>query len=387
MPIKNRFSELLPEMTAWRRDFHANPELLYDTHRTAGIVAEKLREFGCDEVVEGIGQTGVVGVINGRAPGKMVIGLRADMDALPIKETTGLPHASKVEGRMHACGHDGHTAMLLGAAKCLAETRNFAGKAVLIFQPAEEGGAGGKAMCDDGLMDRWKIDEVYALHNSPRLPIGSFGTRQGPFLAAGDTFELRLRGRGTHAAYPQSGIDTMLVAAMLIVGLQGIVSRNSDPNHALVVSVTQLTSDSEAVNVIPQTVTLRGTARALDRAEQDMAEARIKQTAEGIAAAYGAEVEVEYTRRYPLLINSPEQTAAGIAAARAISGACAELPPSMGSEDFAFLLQERPGAFMMVGNGDSAPLHNPDYEFNDEAMPYGSSWFLSVVESRMPVAP
>ncbi|MBK0328880.1 amidohydrolase [Rhodobacteraceae bacterium F11138] len=387
MPIKNRFNELLPEMTAWRRDFHANPELLYDTHRTAGIVAQKLREFGCDEVVEGIGRTGVVGVIKGRTSGPRTVGLRADMDALPIREATGLAHASKIDGLMHACGHDGHTAMLLGAAKYLAETRNFAGTVVVIFQPAEEGGAGALAMCKDGLMDRWKIDEVYALHNGPKMRIGQFGIRQGPLLAAGDVFDIQIRGFGGHAAQPHRSVDTMLVAAMIIVGLQAIVSRNSDPNHALVVSVTQLTSDSDAVNVIPETVTLQGTARALDRHEQDMAEARIKETAVGIAAAYGATAEVVYTRKYPLLENSAEQTEAAIEAALEVSGDFVEQGPSMGSEDFAFMLQERPGAFMRVGNGDSAPLHNPAYEFNDEAMPFGSSWFVRVIENRMPIEP
>jgi amidohydrolase len=265
MPVKNRFAELHDEITAWRRDLHENPEIMFETHRTAAIVAEKLTAFGCDEVVTGIGRTGVVGVIKGQANGSgKVVGLRADMDALPIHEATGLPYASKVDGAMHACGHDGHTAMLLGAAKYLAETRNFDGTVVVIFQPAEEGGGGGREMCEDGLMDRFGITEVYGMHNWPDLPLGHFAIRPGPFFAATDQFDIVVRGKGTHAAFPHQGVDSTVVASHIVVALQSIVARNVDPLHSVVVSVTSVQTDGTAYNVIPGAVALRGTVRTLD---------------------------------------------------------------------------------------------------------------------------
>ena len=387
MPVRNRFAELLPEITAWRRDFHENPEILYDTHRTAGIVAARLREFGCDEVVEGIGRTGVVGVIRGRSAGSgRVVGLRADMDALPILEASGVPHASKVPGKMHACGHDGHTAMLLGAAKYLAETRNFDGTAVVIFQPAEEGGAGGKAMCDDGMMERFGIQEVYGMHNMPGLPVGQFAIRPGAFFAAADLVTIDVVGLGGHAAKPHETIDTTLVASHVVVALQSIASRNVDPTMQVVVSITSFRTESEAHNVIPERVQLKGTVRTMDAGVRDMAEARLKLIAEQTAAAFGATAEVRYQRNYPVMVNSLEETAHAAEAAKRVAGACADAPLVMGGEDFAFMLEERPGAYILVGNGDTAMVHHPAYDFDDNAIPAGCSWWAEIVESRMPAA-
>ncbi|PVH30295.1 M20 aminoacylase family protein [Pararhodobacter oceanensis] len=385
MPIKNRFSEMLPEITAWRRDFHENPELLFDTHRTAGIVAERLREFGVDEITEGIGRTGVVGVIKGRSTtsGK-VIGLRADMDALPIYEATGAAHASKTPGKMHACGHDGHTAMLLGAAKYLSETRNFDGTVVVIFQPAEEGGGGGKEMCDDGLMERWGIQEVYGMHNMPGIPLGQFAIRDGAFFAATDQFEITVVGLGGHAAKPHEAIDTTVVAAQMVTALQTVASRNHDPVKNLVVSVTSFRTESEAFNVIPQNVTLRGTVRTMDKETREMAEVRIKGIAAGIAEAFGAKADVSYRKGYPVMVNSTEQTEFAAQVATKISGDCATAPLIMGGEDFAFMLEERPGAYILVGNGDTAMVHHPEYDFDDNAIPAGCSWWAGIAEMRMP---
>ena len=386
MPVKNRFAELLPEITAWRRDLHENPEILFDTHRTSGLVAERLRAFGCDEVVEGIGRTGVVGVIRGKTDSGKAIGLRADMDALPIHEQTGVPHASKVANAMHACGHDGHTAMLLGAAQYLAETRNFDGTVVLIFQPAEEGGGGGREMCEDGIMDRWNVQEVYGMHNWPGLPVGAFAIRPGAFFAATDVFEIHLEGRGGHAAKPQEVIDTGLMAAHLITALQSIASRNADPVDQIVVSVTSMESSSKAFNVIPQRVELKGTVRTMTPGMRDLAETRIKAIAAGVAATFGGSAQVDYQRNYPVMVNHEDQTAFAADIARSVSGECKEAPLVMGGEDFAFMLEERPGAYILVGNGDTAPVHHPEYDFADEAIPAGCSWWAEVVERRMPAA-
>ena len=386
MPVKNRFAELLPEITAWRRDLHENPEILFDTHRTSGLVAERLRAFGCDEVIEGIGRTGVVGIIRGKTDSGKAIGLRADMDALPIHEQTGVPHASKVANAMHACGHDGHTAMLLGAAQYLAETRNFDGTVVLIFQPAEEGGGGGREMCEDGIMDRWNVQEVYGMHNWPGLPVGAFAIRPGAFFAATDVFEIHLEGRGGHAAKPQEVIDTGLMAAHLITALQSIASRNADPVDQIVVSVTSMESSSKAFNVIPQRVELKGTVRTMTPGMRDLAETRITAIAAGVAATFGGSAQVDYQRNYPVMVNHEDQTAFAADIARSVSGECKEAPLVMGGEDFAFMLEERPGAYILVGNGDTAPVHHPEYDFADEAIPAGCSWWAEVVERRMPAA-
>jgi amidohydrolase len=374
---------------AWRRDFHEHPELLYDTHRTAGVVADKLREFGCDEVITGIGQTGVVGVIRGQSDrlGR-VIGLRADMDALPIEEATDVPYRSRTPGKMHACGHDGHTAMLLGAAKYLCETRNFDGTTVVIFQPAEEGGAGAAAMIRDGLMERFGIQEVYGMHNMPGIPVGRFAIRPGAMMAAADRFTLTVEGRGGHAARPHDCVDPVVVSAHLITALQTVASRNVDPLESAVVSVCSVRA-GDAFNVIPQSATLLGTVRTLSAAVQDLCETRIRALAEHVGAAFGASIRVEYARGYPVTMNEPSRTAFMTQAARAVAGEAGvdlTIPPLMGAEDFSFMLEERPGAYIFVGNGDTAGVHHPAYDFNDEATPYGVSLWAKIIETGMPAA-
>ncbi len=387
MPIKNRFAEMHAEISGWRHDIHQHPEVLYETHRTSALVAELLKEFGCDEIVTGIGRTGVVGVIKGKTDTKgMVVGLRADMDALPMQEETGLEYASKIPGAMHACGHDGHTAMALGAAKYLCETRNFDGTAVMIFQPAEEGGNGAEAMCNDGMMDRFGIQEVYAIHNVPGRPVGQFSTRSGPFLAATDEFEIHLEGRGGHAAKPQTTVDTTVMLSQLVVALQTVISRNADPIYQGVLSVTSVETSSNAFNVIPQSARLRGTVRMHSREMRDLIEDRIKEIVEGVASTFGGTFKVEYSRHIPVTVNSDIQTGYASQAAVAVSGDCFEAPMEMGGEDFSFMLEERPGAFMILGAGEGAGLHNPKYDFNDEIIPMGCSWFAEMVERRMPAA-
>ena len=386
MPIKNRFAEMHAEMTGWRHDFHMHPELQYDVHRTAGIVAKLLREFGCDEVVEGIGQTGVVGVINGNTnnSGK-TIGLRADMDALPIPEQTGLPYASTVPGKMHACGHDGHTTMLLGAAKYMCETRNFDGRAVVIFQPAEEGGGGGLAMCEDSMMDRFGINEVYGLHNAPGIPVGQFAIRPGPLMASADEFVITVTGKGGHAAEPHRAIDTTLVAAQIVVSLQTIVARNVDPLQNVVVTVGTFKTDSEASNVIAHEVVMEGTVRTLDESCRDIAEKRVREVAEGTAMVHGATVEINYRRGYPVTVNHKDETTYAADVAKSVAGQIEDnVNPIMPAEDFSYMLLERPGAYIFLGNGDTAVCHHPEYNFDDEALPFGASWLSGMVEARAP---
>ena len=386
MPVKNRIADMLPELAAIRQDFHAHPELLFDVHRTAARVAELLRSYGCDEVVTGIGRTGVIGVIRGRSTGSgRVVGLRADMDALPIHEQTGVGYASTTPGKMHACGHDGHTAMLLGAARYLAETRNFDGTAVLIFQPAEEGGGGGREMCEAGMMDRWRIDEVYGMHNMPGIPVGHFAIRPGVMMAAADQFDITVTGKGGHAAKPHDCIDTTVVAAHVIVALQTIASRGVDPLKQVVVSVCTVATDSTAHNVIPQVVTLKGTVRTMDPAVQDYVERRISEITTGTAQALGAVAVVDYRRGYPVTVNAGVNTGYAVEVARAVSGQVnADTAPLMGAEDFSYMLNERPGAYIFVGNGDTAMVHHPAYNFDDTAIPFGASWYAGMVEARMP---
>jgi len=388
MPIVNRVADFHSDITAWRHDIHAHPELLYDVNRTAGIVADKLRSFGCDEVVTGIGRTGVVGVIHGNRAGEggRVIGLRADMDALPIQEANDIPYKSTVPGKMHACGHDGHTAMLLGAARYLAETRNFNGTAVVIFQPAEEGGAGGKAMVQDGLMERFRVEEVYGMHNYPGLPVGQFALRAGPLMAAADRITIDIEGRGGHAARPHVSIDTVLVGAQIINAIQSIVSRNVDPLEAAVVSICVFQAGTTD-NVIPQTAQLRGTARSLTPKVRDLLEGRLQQVVTGTAQLYGATAKLTYRRDYPITRNHDRQAAFAASVATQVAGrerVDDQVAPVMGAEDFSFMLEARPGAFIFVGNGASAGLHHPAYDFNDETIPFGTSYWVKLVESAMP---
>ncbi len=388
MPIVNRVADLQPDIQAWRRDIHEHPELLYDVHRTAAFVADRLREFGCDEVATGLGKTGVVGVIKGRKPANgevKVIGLRADMDALPLEEQTNLPYASKTPGKMHACGHDGHTAMLLGAARYLAETRNFAGEAVVIFQPAEEGGAGAAAMIKDGLMDRFRIDQVYGMHNGPGIPIGSFAIRSGPIMAATDAIDISIEGHGGHAARPHKCIDSVLVGAQLITALQSIVSRSVDPLESAVISMCEFHA-GDARNVIPQTAELRGTVRTLTPEVRELVEKRVREVVAGVAQITGARIELNYERGYPVTSNHAAQTETALRVAKQIAGEANvhETPPLMGAEDFSYMLEARPGAFIFCGNGDSAGLHHPAYNFNDEAIVYGTSYWIKLVESTLP---
>lgn len=388
MPIVNRVADLQPDIQAWRRDIHQHPELGYDEHRTAAFVAERLREFGCDEVATGLGGTGVVGVIKGRKPaGKgdvRTIGLRADMDALPIEEATGLPYASKASGKMHACGHDGHTAMLLGAARYLAETRNFAGDAIVIFQPAEEGGAGAAAMIKDGLFDRFTIDQVYGMHNGPGIPVGSFAIRPGPIMASTNAVDIHIEGRGGHAARPHLSIDSVMVGAQLITALQSIVARNVDPLESAVISMCEFHAGN-ARNVIPQTAELKGTVRTLTPEVRTLVGKRVREVVEGVALQTGARIDLEYVPGYPVVVNHAAQTDFAIGVAKEIAGGgnVAEMPPMMGGEDFAFMLEKRPGAFIFCGNGDSAGLHHPAYNFDDSAIVFGTSYWIKLVENML----
>lgn len=385
MPMLNRVVETENEIAAWRRHLHQNPELLYDVHETARFVEEKLKSFGCDLVETGIGRSGVVAVIKGRHGDGQAIGLRADMDALPITETSGVEWTSKNPGKAHSCGHDGHTAMLLGAAQYLAETRNFRGSAVLLFQPAEEGGAGALAMVQDGVMDRFDISEVYGVHNLPGLPVGQFAMCKGPIMAATDEFDLSIKGRGGHAAQPHGTIDPILAGSQLHIAIQGIVARNIDPLDSLVISVTKFHA-GEAYNVIPETAKLSGTVRTLSKETRAYAEKRIREAAAGIATITGAEVTVRYKNNYPVTYNHDDQTDFAARVAKNVAGegkVKTDVAPMMAAEDFSYMLESRPGAYIFLGNGNTPGLHHPAYDFNDEAIPYGVSYFVSVIETSL----
>ncbi|MGO4440845.1 M20 aminoacylase family protein [Rhizobium sp. RAF56] len=384
MPILNRAAELQNEVAEWRRHIHANPGLLFDVEHTAAFVAEKLKEFGVDEIATGIGRTGVVGLIRGRSEGR-TIGLRADMDALPLTEISGKPWASTTPGKMHACGHDGHTAMLLGAAKYLAETRNFDGNIAVIFQPAEEGGGGGNLMVQDGMMERFRIEEVYGMHNLPGLPVGQFAIRKGSIMASTDEFNITIKGRGGHAAMPHTTIDPIAIGAQVVTNLQLIASRSVNPLRSVVVSVTKFIAGS-AMNVIPNEAKLSGTVRTLDAEVRDLAEKRLREVANNIAAAHGAEAEIAFHRNYPVTFNHATETDHAVAAASAIAGPAnvnPEIDAMMGGEDFSYMLNARPGAFIFMGNGDTAGLHNPAYDFNDEAISHGISYWVRLAEQRL----
>jgi hippurate hydrolase len=387
MPVINRVAAMYDEVSEWRRDFHQHPEIGFEVQRTAGIVADRLRAFGCDEVVTGIGKTGVVGIIKGRKTqsGK-VMGLRADMDALPILEATGLAYASQTPGTMHACGHDGHTSMLLGAAKYLAETRNFDGTVCVIFQPDEEGLGGGPAMIKDGLLDRFGIQELYGMHTWPGAELGTFGIRPGPLLAAGDRFTIDIAGKGAHAMAPHTSIDPVLVAAHTVTALQSIAARSVSPLEAVVVS-TCMVHAGEAFNIIPERAMLGGTVRTLSEQVRDTAQARLTQLAQATAAAFGATATVGYERAVPVTMNDPDKTRFAARVAREVAGdgkVQDDIPPAMGSEDFAFMLKERPGAYILIGNGNGPGLHTPGYNFNDAALPFGISYFVRLAETGMP---
>jgi len=389
MPIVNRFHDLADEIAAWRRDFHQYPELLYDVERTAGQVAEKLREFGVDHVETGVGRTGVVGVIRGTGNSGKVIGLRADMDALPIEEKSGKEWSSKVPGKMHACGHDGHTAMLLGAAKYLSETRSFDGTVVVVFQPAEEGGAGARAMPDDGRVTRYGIQRIYGMHNFPGIPVGRFSLRPGPLMASADRLRIVIEGLGGHAARPQFSSDPIVAGAAIVTAAQTVVARNVDPLESAVVSVTMFNAGS-ADNIIPQTAELRGTVRTLKSDVRDLVEARLKTVVGSTAAAHGVKATLSYHRDYPVTENDEFEAAfASDVAAKVVGDANVDRNgvPTMGGEDFSFMLNTVPGAFIFAGVGEHvANLHNEAYDFNDELIPVGCSYWATLVESALPRA-
>ena len=386
MPVVNRIAALAGEMKDWRHWLHRHPELSFELPETSAFVAARLREFGVDEIHEGIAETGIVALIEGRGPGP-TIGLRADMDALPIAEATGLGHASEAPGRMHACGHDGHTAMLLGAAKYLAETRNFSGRVALIFQPAEEHGAGADAMVKDGVLDRFEIARLFALHNVPNLAEGHFMTTPGPIMAAVDTFSITVTGRGGHGALPHETADPIVAAVGIVQAIQTIVSRNNYALDDLVVSVTQIHAGS-ADNIVPGTAWINGTVRTFDAEVQAMVIRRLEEIVGGQASAYGVTAELDYAVGYPATVNDEAEAAFAAEVAREISGEDAVDGASgreMGAEDFAYMLEHRPGAYLFLGQGPGASLHHPEYDFNDDVAPVGASFFARLVERAQPL--
>jgi amidohydrolase len=384
MPIINRIADFAPDMVQWRRHLHANPELVFDCHQTAAFVAEKLRAFGVDEIHEGIATSGIVAIINGQGAGP-TIGLRADMDALPMEEVTGLDYASRVSGAMHACGHDGHTTMLLGAARYLAETRNFSGRVALIFQPAEEAVGGARVMVEEGVLDRFDIREIYALHNAPGTAVGAFYTTPGPIMAAVDAFHIHVKGRGGHGAMPHDTIDPVVAVVGIVTAIQTIVSRNHFTFDQLVVSVTQIHTGS-ADNVIPDTGYINGTVRTFDPAVRAMVQDRLAAIVAGQAAAYGVTAELDFEAGYPATYNDPDKTAFAAQVAREIAAdVTTDAAAEMGAEDFSYFLEKRPGAYLFIGNGDTAGLHHPAYDFDDEAAPVGASFFARLIERALPL--
>lgn len=386
MPIVNRIAEFAEDMTAWRRHLHAIPELAFDCPKTAAFIAERLREIGVDEMHEGIAETGIVAIINGQGDGP-TIGLRADFDGLPIIEATGLEYASIHEGKMHACGHDGHTTMLLGAARYLAETRNFSGRVALIFQPAEENGGGAEVMVEEGIMDTFDINDVYGIHNAPGFVAGGFYTTPGPIMAAVDTFHIDIKGVGGHGAMPHETCDPVVAACGIGQAIQTIASRNHYALDDLVVSLTQIHTGT-VDNVIPDSAYMNGTVRTFDPKVQDMVERRLGEIVTGQAASYGVTAELRYERGYPATINDTKKTAQAAEVAIEISGedkVVADAGREMGAEDFAYMLEKRPGAYLFLGQGDGAGLHHPEYNFNDEVAPVGASFFARLVERSQPL--
>lgn len=385
MPLLDRAAQLKQEVSLWRRHLHSKPELLYDVYETAAFVEQKLREFGCDEVVTGIGKTGVVGVIKGKKGSGQTIGLRADMDALPITETGTPEWVSTNPGKAHSCGHDGHTSMLLGGAKILCETRDFYGEAVVIFQPAEEGGAGGLAMVNDGLMERFNITEVYGMHNMPGIAVGELAVCKGPIMAATDEFTITINGKGGHAAQPHRNIDPIMIGSQLVTTLQSIVSRGANPLDSLVISVTKFNA-GEAYNVIPETAVLAGTVRSLTKTTRAFAEQRMRAHCEAFAQLNNITIDLDFKNNYPVTFNHSDQTdiAADVADLVSINGPITRtVEPMMGGEDFSYMLEARPGCYIFLGNGESANLHHPAYDFNDDALPYGMSYWVELVQQRL----
>lgn len=386
MPIVNSIAALEPEMTAWRRHLHQHPELGLDCFKTAEFVVEKLKGFGITEIHTGIARTGVVAIIEGQRPGR-TIGLRADMDALPMEDLSGTEHASRVPGMAHTCGHDGHTTMLLGAAKYLAETRNFSGKVALIFQPAEENEGGGRIMVEEGMMDRFGIEEVYGIHNMPGGAVGHMHTNRGALLAGVDEFTIRITGQGGHGAMPFQTRDPVVCAASMVQALQTIVSRNVDALDRLVVSVTQIHTGS-AMNIVPETAMLNGTVRYFDKDVQAVVKSRMAEIAEFQARSFGMSAELDYVEGYPPTINHPEQAEFAAGVAREVVGAEAvdlDAPPIMPGEDFSYMLEARPGAYLFLGQGDTPVCHHPKYDFNDQVAPVGASFFARLVEKALPL--
>ena len=387
MPVVNRIADYAEEMTGWRRHLHRIPELGFDCPQTAGFIAARLRDFGIDEIHEGIAQTGIVAIIEGQGAGP-TIGLRADFDALPITEATGLDYASEHAGKMHACGHDGHTTMLLGAARYLVETRNFAGRVALIFQPAEEAGGGAGVMVEEGILDRFDIAQVYALHNAPGLETGAFCTTPGPLMAAVDQFHIHIKGLGGHGAMPHEARDPVVAAVAIAQAFQTIVSRNHYALDDLVISVTQIHAGT-VDNVIPETAYLNGTVRTFDPKVQQMVRDRMRAIVAGHAASFEVEARLTYEVGYPATVNDAEKTRFAVQVAEEVAGAAkvqGEVGREMGAEDFAYMLQKRPGAYLFLGQGEGAGLHHPEYNFNDEIAPVGASFFARLVERAQPVA-
>lgn len=386
MAIINRIGDLGPEMTAWRQHLHSIPELSFECPKTSAFIRERLEEIGVDAIHDGIAQTGIVAIIEGQGAGP-TIGLRADFDALPIIEETGVDYASTHPGQMHACGHDGHTAMLLGAAKYLAETRNFAGRVALIFQPAEEAGGGGEVMVQEGIMDTFDISEVYAIHNAPGKDFGKFHTTAGPIMAAADTFHIHVTGKGGHGARPYDCVDPVVAACGIVTALQTITSRNHNTAGSLVISTTQIHTGT-VENVIPETAYINGTVRTFDKDVQAMVVRRMEEIVAGQAAAYGCKAKLEFEFGYPPTVNDAAKTAFAAQVAAEVAGDAGvedQLQPVMGAEDFSYMLEARPGAYLMLGQGDGAGVHHPKYNFNDEIAPIGASFFARLVETAQPL--
>jgi len=387
MPIINRVADFHDDLTEWRREIHAHPETAFEEVRTAALVAEKLESFGI-EVHTGLAKTGVVGVLRSGSSDR-TIGLRADMDALHLQELNEFAHRSRHDGKMHACGHDGHTIMLLGAARYLAETKNFDGTVFFIFQPAEENEAGGKVMVDEGLFEQFPCTAVYGMHNMPGIPVGQIAMMPGPMMASSDMFQIRIDGVGAHGAFPHEGVDPVLVGSEIVMAMQRVVSRSTDPMKQAVISVTQFNA-GHTTNVIPQTAELAGTTRAFLPDVQDLIETEMRRIAEGVAAAHNARVEVIYDRRYPPTVNTAEETERAAAAAAVVVGegnVRRDLQPIMGAEDFAWMLQAKPGCYVWIGNGEGehggCMVHNPNYDFNDEILPIGASYWSKLVEQEL----